>query len=162
MKKRPTGVTILALLAIVGGILGIFGSLAIVVLGGFIGGASAIPDVQQAAGGADAATQVANAAAAAVGVGVATFVISVIQLIFGLGAWLLKKWAWTIGVLVEGLQILSVIVGWLVSGFTGSSLITLAIAAVILWYLFRPNVKAAFGRGAAMAADLPTSSAPAA
>lgn len=130
MQQRPTGVTILAVLAVIGGLLGLCGSLALFGFGGL------------------------GALSGEVKAGVTTFlfgglglVSSLLYLAFGFGAWMLKPWAWLLGMIGAGLSIASNVLS-LVTGNTTviSVLIGVAISGIIIWYLLRPDIKAAFGR----------------
>ena len=129
--QRPTGVTILAVLAAIGGVLGLFGAFALF--------------------GAGALAAVAGAGfltgGFAVFWGLVTLVQAGISLVFAYGAWYLKPWAWILGVGAEGLAILVALINW-IGGNSGffSFLISAAIAGVIIYYLFTPEVKRAFGR----------------
>lgn len=126
---RPMGVTILAVLAAIGGVLGLLGSLALIGLGGLA-----------AAGGAAAVGGIATI------YGILVLVLSVLSLVFAYGAWTLKPWAWTLGV---GLEVVAILLAvWNLVAFQDytSAIISFLIAAVILYYLFRPEVQAAFGR----------------
>lgn len=132
---RPTGVTILAILSAIGGVLGILAGIALLGLGGVAAGSGA-----GAIGGLAALF------------GLLTLVLSVLNLVLAYGFWTLKPWAWPLGV---GLQIASLVVtaitillsGDIVGGIT-SSIIGIVISIIILYYLFQPHVKAAFGRPA--------------
>ena len=126
--NRPIGVTIIAILVIIGGILGILGGLA-----GF------------GLFGSTAADAVAGSETLASVYAGTILVVSIVQLAVGIGLWMLKSWAWTLAVVVVILRV----VGDVFSLFFGvaiNTLITLAIHLVIMWYLFRPEVKQAFGR----------------
>jgi uncharacterized membrane protein (DUF2068 family) len=126
--QRPVGVTILAVLSIIGGILLLLGGIALLGLGG-----------AAAAGGA-------TGGGLAVILGVVLLVIAALELAFGIGAWMLKPWAWMLGVISQvGSLVLSLIYILTGSDIT-SQLISIIIAAVILYYLFTPNVRRAFGR----------------
>jgi hypothetical protein len=63
------------------------------------------------------------------------------------GFFKLRPWTWTLALVVTGLAVLSTVVsalwdpGWLLCGLFG-----LILPAIVLWYLTRPHVKAAFGR----------------
>jgi uncharacterized membrane protein (DUF2068 family) len=136
--QRPTGVTILAILAAIGGILLLCPSLAAIGLGGLVGGV--------------VGSQFGVAAGAATGglvaiLGVVALVLAVLELAFAYGAWGLKPWAWTLGVAAEIISIVLTLIR-LVSfrGSLGGEIINLAIAAIILYYLMTPEVKRAFGR----------------
>ena len=136
--QRPMGVTILAVLAAIGGVLGICGSLAVVVGGSFLG-------FFGAAAGAAGAT-------AAGGVifiyGFVLLALSVAELVFAYGAWTLKPWAWMLGLVLAGLNVVwtlvAVVIGWTSLDFT--TIIGLAINGVIIYYLNTADVKQAFGR----------------
>jgi len=125
--QRPTGVTVLAVLAALGGLFAILAGLALVGLGGLAGGA---------AGGGFAAL-----------LGVLFLIYGVLALVLAYGFWTLKPWAWTLGVGLQGAGIVINILQFMNNTSQIVSLvINLAIAGVILWYLFQPHVKAAFGR----------------
>lgn len=125
---RPQGVTILAVLAAIGGVLGILGGVALLGLGslavagtGILGGAIAI-------------------------FGLIAIVQSVLALAFAYGAWTLKPWAWTLGIAAEAIGIaLSVL--FIINGSSiTSQAISIIIAGAIIYYLMTPPVKAAFGK----------------
>jgi hypothetical protein len=117
-KIRPVGVTILAVLEIISGIVGIVGGIFFATIAGlldidFLGAISGI------------------AAVILVAIGIASFVM----------AWGLlegKPWAWTFTLI---LTIISV-----VFELAGANIVGLIIDAIVLYYLFRPHVKAFFGK----------------
>jgi hypothetical protein len=112
---RPTGVTILAVLAAIGGLLLLLGSLALL---------ATLPLF-----------------------GIITLVLAVLYLGLAWGLWTLQPWAWMLGV---GLSIISIVLTilQLLQGQQNivGALISVAISGVILYYLYTPGVKAAFGR----------------
>jgi len=127
--QRPTGVTVLAVLAIIFGALGIFGSFAI------IGGGALLASATGVSGGI------------VIVLGILTLVTSALALAFGIGAWMLKPWAWTLGVANYILSlVLSVI--FIITGVSsiGGEIVSIIIAGAILYYLMTPPVKQAFGR----------------
>ena len=127
--QRPTGVTILAILGIVFGALGILGAIGLIGGGALIAGASGV------------------SATLIIVLGVITLITSVLALAFGIGAWTLKPWAWTLGVANYIVSlVLSVI--FIITGVStiGGQILGIVIAAAILYYLFTPTVKQAFGR----------------
>ena len=138
--KRPAGVTILAIIAIIYGIfsllLALLGLLGSALLASGVGNAA----IKYSAGTLAYAT-------------ISDAVVGILYLAFGFGAFTLKRWAWTAGVVVLVLDVVRQIVGVVLHGFTASNavglIITLVIAFLLLWYLFRPNVRAAFGFGKA-------------
>jgi len=130
--QRPLAVTALAVLAIIGGLLGIVAGLGLLGVSAFAtvaGTASADPP--------DAISTALGAAALATGC---------LNLLFGLGAWLVLRWAWMLGVLVQILSVAQVASGWLVNGFAVGGMMILLVNAGLLYYLLLPEVKRAFGR----------------
>ena len=132
-RQRPLGITILGILAIIGGVLGFFGSLAIIFAGSVVATAGA-------------ATSTATTGAFYTFLGIVFLVFSIGDVVLGIGFLTLKQWAWTLGV---GLQILGIVIDILFitqGNSAGSEVINILLSAVIIYYLFRPEVKAAFGR----------------
>ena len=130
---RPTAVTAVAILAAVGGVLALLGVLA---------GALVIHGVDSL-DGADALRVIPGV------------VLAVLYLVFARGAWMLKPWAWTLGVIIGAgtIAYLSVIlaVEWAELMRDGpplawASLLVILLAAAGLVYWFRPGVRAAFDR----------------
>jgi uncharacterized membrane protein (DUF2068 family) len=76
-----------------------------------------------------------------------TLAFGLLYLVFAYGLWTLQSWAWTLGV---GLMVASILVTILnvTQGlqYPIGALISAAISAAVLAYLFTPQVKAAFGR----------------
>jgi uncharacterized membrane protein HdeD (DUF308 family) len=118
---RPLGITILAILAAVAGVFGLLAGFGMMALFG-AGGLFMI-------------------------LGLVTLVVSVLYLAFAYGAWTLQSWGWTLGV---GLSVVSIVITLLqlTQGMTNvvSAIISIAISGAILYYLYQPAVKAAFGR----------------
>jgi len=126
--QRPTGVTVLAILAAISGIFGIFGGLVLVM-------------------GSAAVGVLANSAAlGTLGslIGFVLLITSIAYVLFAWGAWGLRPWAWTLGIVLAAV---SIVLGafQLFNGNPGS-LVSILIAGGITYYLFQPEVKAAFGR----------------
>jgi hypothetical protein len=126
MNQRPTGVTILAILAFIGGAFGILGALALLGLG---------------------------FAFAGVGVGGLSFIfgivflaLSVLYLWIGWGFWNLKRSAWSLGLVVFGAGIVITLIEMLLGYATITNLVvTIVINGIVIYYLLTPAVKAAFG-----------------
>jgi hypothetical protein len=72
------------------------------------------------------------------------FIIGIIDLLLGIGCFKAWSWAWIVGVIFSAITVLIGIVSLLTTGF--SALIEIIIAAIILYYLFQPQVKAYFGK----------------
>ena len=134
---RPTGVTILAVLALIGGIFGLIAGLGLMMggalLGGMMGGSQGV-----ALGGM------------AFIFGVLGIGIAIAELAFAYGAWTLKPWGWALGIIAAIANLLFIVVMAVISGdliaSLISSVISIAIWAVVLYYLTTPQVKPAFGR----------------
>jgi hypothetical protein len=126
MNQRPTGVTILAILAFIGGILSILGGLALVGLGG----------VFAAAGGG-----------LAILFGIYALVWGALALWIGWGFWQLRPsaWRWGIILMVIGvvIAIVQILLGY--SDLVGG-IISIAIDLAVIYYLTTPGVRAAFGQ----------------
>jgi uncharacterized membrane protein (DUF2068 family) len=80
-------------------------------------------------------------------VGLIALAYAALSLALAYGFWTLQSWAWPLGIVVQVLGILQAL-GQFANDQTNfvSLVINLAIAGFILWYLFQPHVKAAFGR----------------
>lgn len=130
--QRPFGVTILAILEIIGGLLelgvgalmftaaALFGSLIpeeeVSGLGGFLTGLFSV-------------------------IGIIFVIIGLIALFIAYGLWTGQGWAWTLCLIFS---IIGIIIG-ILSLPTG--IISLIINILILYYITRPHVKAFFGKG---------------
>lgn len=79
--------------------------------------------------------------------GIVAIVQGVLALAFAYGAWTLKPWAWTLGIVAFGISLVLAVLGMINGDFSGQ-IISAVIAVAILYYLFTPPVKAAFGRPA--------------
>jgi hypothetical protein len=128
---RPTGVTILAILAVIGGVLPILVGLTLLGFGGVV----YLGD-----------TSVEGSAASVVAWLIV--LIGVASLIIAWGFWTLKSWAWLIGVILYAIEIVNVIVAYFTVTDSNivSTIILLIVPGLILYYLLRPGVRAAFGR----------------
>ncbi len=128
---RPIGITILAVLAAIGGFFEILAGLSLLGIGGlgFFGGATV-------EGGAVSV------------VGLIALLIGIVSVLLAWGFWTLKPWAWMIGVALYVIQVIQVIAGYFLVEGTSivSVLIGLIIPGIILYYLMSANVRAAFGR----------------
>jgi hypothetical protein len=115
-RSRPLGVTIIAILAVIGGIGSVLSGLAIMaiipLLGIIFGGLLII-------------------------IGLAYFVVAY-------GLWKGLNWAWNITLIVSVIGII-VGLGSIVVGNVGA-LFHLIVNVIVIYYLYRPNVKAYFGK----------------
>ena len=124
------GITILAVLSAIGGVLSILGGIALIGLGGV---------------GAASTGQAALFGMGAI-FGLLLLVSGIASLAFAYGAWTLQPWAWTLGVALQiislALSVLSIVGGSDIAG----QVISIAIAGIILYYLMQSSIKAVFGR----------------
>lgn len=115
-KQRPVGVTMIALLAILGGIAFLVSGLGTLILvpllGIFIGGG--------------------------------LFILGLAYFLMAYGLWNGTGWAWTLTLILSAIGII-VGIGSIVVGNIGSIFHTI-INAIIIYYLYRPNVKAFFNK----------------
>jgi len=125
--QRPLGVTILAVLAAIGGVLGILAGFALLALSSVtdavIPGISGLFSL----------------------LAVVTIVVSVGDLVFAYGAWTLKPWAWMLGIVLE---VVGVVVNILEfrTATASSTVVAIVIAGIIIYYLYQPHVRRAFGQ----------------
>ena len=126
--QRPTGITVMAVLAAIGGVFGLLAAVALLGVGA----------AASATGGLGGLAALA---------GIIVLAYSVLSLVLAYGFWTLKPWAWPLGIGVQVLGIIQAVLQFMNNSTSVVSLvISLAIAGVILWYLYQPHVKAAFGR----------------
>lgn len=143
-NSRPTGVTIVAILIIIGGILFLLAGIGAVTIGALF--------FQE------------------IIIGVVFVIIGAILLAVGIGYLVVsygllkgRRWAWTITILLLaigiGINIISIIFGSFATNMdlatffasnTGS-FVSLAISVAILYYLHRPHVKLYFGKASGAA-----------
>jgi hypothetical protein len=137
--KRPVGVTIIAWIAIIVGVLQLLGGLGVLgaVTGVIPGLTEAITGLMPGAGAA------ALFSAIGIGAGVAAVVMALLSIVFGVGALGLRPWAWILGVVLYAITVILGLVA-LVSEFSVAVLITTLVAGAILAYLFTHDVRVAF------------------
>jgi hypothetical protein len=133
-SARPRGVTILAVIMAVAGPLGGLTAVA------FLTGVLKFSDFAGAYGYSGTAVSSTTA-----GLGIAAYTALVIALAYG--AWTLKPWGWLVGLIVfaggAGTDVLSGVAGVMAPP---NVIVNVVIAALLIYYWFRPNVRAAFGR----------------
>ena len=121
-SPRPGGVTFLAILAAISGILGVLG--AIMLMPRFV-----------------------SAGAVELVLGVVTLVFGILYIALAYGLWVLKPWAWTLGVWLSAASIVLTILN-LTQGmqYPIGAIISVAISAAVIFYLFTSGPRKAFGR----------------
>ena len=149
---RPVGVTILAILNFIVAAFCLLGGIAMILGGGFI----ATMLSQQGQGSAGAAGVLAGLGAAA---GVFIIITGGVSALVGFGLWKLKGWARIVSIVLYGISGAFQLLGLLGSLAHFNlfavvwSLFWIAIDALIIWYLLKPEVKAAFQAPQARAAS---------
>ena len=122
--KRPFGVTVIAIFALIGGLLGLclptMGMLGSTLLGPL----------------------------AVVGVAASIFFIigPILQLIFAFGAFGLRPWAWYLGLISTGITVLGVVINLFEGASFWSAVWGGLIPIIIFFYLLSPKVRQAFGQ----------------
>lgn len=137
---RPVGITILAILNFIGAAFCLLGGIAMILGGGFI----ATMMSQQSAG---VSGILAGLGAAA---GVFIIICGGLAAAVGFGLWKLKGWARIVSIVLVGINGAFQLLGLLgsLAHFNAFAVIWtvfwIAIDALIIWYLLKPEVKAAF------------------
>ncbi|MEM0011094.1 MAG: hypothetical protein QXP86_06605 [Nitrososphaerota archaeon] len=124
-KERPFGVTVLAILEIIGGLI-------LIGTGAFIGAAGMMAGMVPYVGWAFGPAFLA--------LGVVIILIGLFSFVIAYGLWTGKGWAWTLALV---LSIIGIIVG--IFNLPGG-IIGIIINVIIIYYLTRPHVKAFFGK----------------
>ncbi|VFJ13117.1 hypothetical protein [Candidatus Nitrosocosmicus franklandus] len=148
--KRPMGVTIIAILIIIGGIFLLIGGISLVGLGTILS-LSSTEVVQTGSNAADIAA-IAELGMVPVIMGIIMLVLGIIYLVVSYGLLKGKGWAWAITVIVTIIGLVIQIVSAIVIGSVTSSvlvgltshIIGIIIGGIIVFYMFRPHVKAFF------------------
>ncbi len=136
MAQRPVGISIVAVLAALVGILFFIGAVAFAALstvGGFLQdiiemyGASVLPGIGSLL------------SAIALGVAGVLAIVGILYLVTAYGLWTGKGWARMLAIVLLILDIIGGI------ATLPAGIITIIIGGVLLWYFFTPAVKAFFG-----------------
>jgi hypothetical protein len=129
-RSRPRGIVIIAILMIISGIISVIIGLSSLVFGLALSGISEL--------------ELPGFAAIFIGVGAFTLALGIATLIVSWGLLKGKGWAWLLTVIIAIISI----IGSIVSIASGSiwHIILLIIYGAIVYYMFRPDVKAYFGR----------------
>ena len=153
-RKRPTGVTLIAILTIIGGILVLFEGIGLVALAPFIGQINVNNGINTSNSSLSlningTIVTVPNNALFVLGgfIGILGGMLIVLGLSSFVVAWGLlkgKAWAWIVTIIIT---IISVVLN-VISIVAGSieSIVGLIINGIIIYYLYRPSVKSYFGR----------------
>ena len=138
-KNRPLGVTILAILEVLVGILMLFLSFGMFLVSAIINDETFLTqiDVEVSQMLLDLGPMVLAI------IGVVFLILAILTFVLAWGFLKGKKWAWWLGIILAVLQIISGVVSIFTSGFSG--IISTLIPVLILIYLIQPSVKNWFG-----------------
>ena len=124
VKTRPEGITLLAALFWILAILALIGGLFMV------GTKDAIIEVMQDQ--PDVTQEIIDLVdSIMIGAGIIALLFALLYIITGWGLWTLKSWARIVAMILAVISLLSFPIGTI-------------IGIVVLWYLFKPEIKAAF------------------
>ena len=143
--KRQTGVTVLAILEILGGLAGLVGGAALIGVAALVSSSNFATLYPQLAG-------IGSVSTLLYALGALALIFGILGLVLGIGFLGGKGWAWTLGIVVGVLNIV-VSIAETAIGFS-SNIIGIIFPIIIIYYLMRPHVKAFFGKGPAMAAGM--------
>jgi hypothetical protein len=150
--KRPTGVTIIAILIIIGGIVLLIGGLSLIGLGALLS-ISTSETIQTSPNSIEGAELAALGMVPLI-LGIILLIIGIAYLAVSYGLLKGKGWAWIVTIVVTIIGLIIQIISSIIAGSItssvlmglGSNIIGIIISGVILYYMFRPHVKAYFGR----------------
>lgn len=128
--ERPLGVTILAILGFLGGILAIVGGVLIAVIGTVF-----IPGIMK--------TPYSLPGIIFGALGIVVIVVGLIDLVISWGLWAGRGWAWWLTLIFAGLDLFSALAFIAAGNIFG--IISLIIDGLIFYYFFKPHVKQYFG-----------------
>jgi uncharacterized membrane protein (DUF2068 family) len=140
-KTRPTGVTIIAILNIIGGIIMVIAGLALIAVSAVF---SSLSLSTQQNINSSVPSAFFGVAGSALGAGI--IALGIISFVVAYGLMKGKEWAWTLTVILSIISIALNVIS-IVSGNTGG-IASIIISGVILYYLYRPHVKVYFGKAA--------------
>ena len=145
VSERPLGVTILAILQIIAGLLLLFaaaGSLAISTVD--------VEDIEDELGDDAPDWVLDNFDTIFLATGVIYLLLGLLALAVAYGFLKGSGWAWTFGLVLAIINVISQLIGPVLN-MNASALVTAIIGAIvpliIIYYLTRPKVKAFFGKG---------------
>ena len=143
--KRPTGVTVLAILEILGGLAGLGGGAVLIGVAALVSSSNFATLYPQLSG-------IGSVSTLLYALGALALIFGILGLVLGVGFLGGKSWAWTLGIVVG---VLNIIVSLVETGIGFySSIIGIIFPIIIIYYLMRPHVKALVGKGPAMAGGM--------
>ncbi len=109
-KQRPLGVTIIAILTLIGGIIFLASGFVLLIIG----------------------------------IGIILLALGIAYLVMAYGLWKGKGWAWTITLILSAIGIIVALVS--IAAGNLAAIINVIIHGIVIFYLYRPSVKAFFGK----------------
>ncbi len=147
-KERPAGITVIAILIIIGGIFLISGGISLIGLGALLSMSS--EDIIQSSGISAEMTQLESLGMIPLVLGVVLLILGIAYLIVSYGLLKGKSWAWIITIIVTIIGLIVQIISAIIAGSITSSvlyglashIVGMIISGIIIYYMFRPHVKA--------------------
>lgn len=138
---RPMGATVISVIEAILGVLGVLGALVLIGIGGLAGGLVGSSGVDGAG--------TAGGLLAGIGFigGIIFLAIGLLYIAIAYGVWKGRSWAWMLGVVVTVIGLVFAVLS-LSGGISVSSIISLALPIVVLYYFMQPDVKRWLGRPA--------------
>jgi hypothetical protein len=137
MTSRPLGVTVLGVLSLISGAISVIKGVAWLGIGGLFAGATALAN--PAAG-----VMVGSVALLFGGIALLT---GAFALLTAWGFFRLKGWAWSLGMATHGGILVWSFLAALGPSTLRERMAPIMVSGIILFYLTRPAIKAAFGKG---------------
>jgi hypothetical protein len=138
VQQRPTGITVIAIISAILGILGVLGGLLLLLGSAVVGGLAATSGTDGAA--------IGGLLGGLFGIiAVLILIVAIVDIVFAYGAWTLKPWAWTLGIVIGAVSIVLALLS-LGNRSSVTEIVTIVLWGVVLYYLNTPPVKAVFGR----------------
>ena len=141
--NRPIGVTIIAILIIIGGIALLIGGLLFMTFAGILSSSETTSH-----------SPINIAALISLPLSLGMVIIGIIYLIVSYGLLKGERWAWLITIIVTIIGLIIQVVSAIITGLISSSLETalvthivgIIVSGIIIFYLYTPNVRAYFRR----------------
>jgi len=134
--KRPTGLTIIGWLALIGGVLQVLGSLGLVGIGAFgilIGTTGALE------------TLVLLGISFSMWTGIVLIALGAVGIAIGAGMLSMRSWSWTAGIVLYALNLVAGLVLLYATGFGWTMLFVVLMSAAIIGYLSTATAREALG-----------------
>jgi hypothetical protein len=158
-KSRPLGVTIIAILNIIGGAFSLIGGLGLIALGVILPLVPPSTFNQSELQGNLTAGQAPIPAppvdtsmfaqslfgGVSIAIGAVLIAIAIVSFVVAYGLLKGRRWAWTVTII---LSIISIV--WNAITLAGGNffgIVSIVVSGIIIYYLYRPHVKAFFGKG---------------